>query len=110
MDLELLAVGVVAVCEFRYDVRLAGGSQQSRQPILLREDGVDRRAGFDHARPAYDHRYTEAAFPGRALFTLERHRPTVGPADDFAAIVGAVDEDRVVGDAEIIQLFHRLAY
>ena len=109
MDLPGLAVGLVALLQLLDDVRLARRRQQRRQPVFLREDVVDDRARLDHARPADEHRHAEAAFPGRALLAVERRRAAVRPGPGLGAVVGAVDHDGVVGDAEIIELLEQAA-
>ena len=58
---------------------------------------------FDRAGPAHDHRHAEAAFPGRALLAVERGDAAIGPGDLLGAVVGAVDDDRVVGDAVFVE-------
>ena len=66
-------------------------------------------ARLDHARPAHHHRDAEAAFPGRALLAVERRHGAVRPQRDLGAVVGGVDDDGVVGDAEVVELLEQLA-
>ncbi len=51
------------------------------------------------------HRHAEAAFPGGALFAVERRDAAIGPCPCFRPVVGAIDDNGVVRDAEVIQLF-----
>ena len=83
-------------------------ASKRRQPVFLREDVVDDRAGLDHARPADEHRHAEAAFPGRALLAVERRGAAVRPRHRFRAVVGAIDDDGIVRDAQVIELFQDL--
>ena len=70
----------------------------------MREDLVTHGAGLDHARPADNARDAPAALPVGVLFTPERGRPAIRPAQFLRAIVGRVHDDRVVGDPEIVEL------
>ena len=90
-------------------VWLAGGGQQRRQPVLVRDDLVDLGAGLDHAGPAHDQRHAIAALPVGVLLAAERRRAAVGPAEHLGAVVGRPDHDRVVGDAQVVQLLQELA-
>ena len=60
--------------------------------------------GFQNAGPANQTRYSESAFPGGSFFTMKGCGSTVGPADHLSSVIGAVDHDGVVGDAEFVQL------
>src|SRR5262249_51461821 len=46
----------------------------------------------------------KAAFPRRALAALPWDRAAVGPGEDLGAVVARVDDDRVVGNLESIEL------
>ena len=54
-------------------------------------------------------RHAERAFPVGRLLALERRRAAVGPGHDLGAVVGRVDDDGVVGDAEVVELLQQLA-
>jgi hypothetical protein len=43
------------------------------------------------------------------LFAAEGRGATIRPGEGLGAVVGGVDHDRIVGDAEIIELFEKLA-
>ena len=66
-------------------------------------------SGLDDAGPADEGRHAEAAFPVGRLLALERRGAAVGPGEDFGAVVGGVDDDGVVGDAEVVELLEQLA-
>ena len=66
-------------------------------------------SGLDHARPADERRHAEGAFPVSRLLALERRGAAIGPGEDFGAVVGGVNDDRVVGDAEVVELLEQLA-
>src|SRR5215470_845695 len=104
VHLEGLAVGLIALLQLGHDVRLPRGSEEGGHPVFLREDLVDDGAGLDHARPSHEHGHPEAALPRGALLTLVGGGAPVGPRDDLGAVVGAVDHDGVVGDAEVVEL------
>src|SRR5262249_20007561 len=69
----------------------------------------DDGARLAPARPADEHRHAEAAFPRRSLLAVERRHAAVGPGYQLRAVVGAVDDDRVVGDPEIVELLEHPA-
>ena len=70
----------------------------------MRDDVVVDGAGLDDAGPADDLRHTVAAFPGRALLAMERRNAAVRPGKRFCPVIGRVNDDRVVRDAELFQL------
>ena len=60
--------------------------------------------GFDLARPAHEDRNPPAALPIGVLFAAERGDRGIGPAVVVGAVVGRVHDDRVVGDAQLVEL------
>ena len=80
------------------DIGLTGGGDQGRQPVLVGDDLVDLGAGLDDAGPPHHQRHPVAALPVGVLFTAERRRPAVGPAERLGAVVGRPDDDGVLGD------------
>src|SRR5262249_38312421 len=48
-------------------------------------------------------------FPVGVLLAAERRRAAVGPGERLGAVVRGVDHDRIVGDAEIVELLQELA-
>jgi hypothetical protein len=109
MNSEALAGGIEALQQLVLDVGLAGGGDQRGRPILGGEDVVDLNARRHQAGPAYHRRHAVAAFPVGVLLAAERRGATVGPGECLRAVVGGVDHDGVVGDAEIVELFQKLA-
>ena len=109
VDLEVLAVGLVALLHLVDEVRLARGGGESGDQVLVGTDVVDHLPGFDHAGPADERRHAEGAFPVGRLLALERRGAAIGPGEDFGAVVGGVDDDGVVGDAEVVELLEKLA-
>jgi hypothetical protein len=106
---EGLAGGIVALQQLALDVRLAGGRHQRRRPVLGGEDVVDLHARRHQAGPAYHRRHAIAAFPIGVLLAAERRGAAVGPRERLGAIVGGVDHDRIVSDAEIVEFLQELA-
>ena len=106
---EGLAGGGVALQQLVLDVRLAGRGDQRRRPVLGGEDVVDLGARRHQAGPAYHRRHAVAAFPVGVLLAAERRGAAVGPGERLGAVVGGVDHDGVVGDAEIVELLQELA-
>ncbi|MNN74816.1 hypothetical protein D3C81_1910530 [compost metagenome] len=58
-------------------------------------------------RPANDRRHAVTALPVGVLFTTERRNARVGPLVEVHAIVGGIDHDGVVGDAQLIEFFQQ---
>ena len=61
------------------------------------------------AGPAHHRRHAERAFPVGVLLAAERRRRRVRPGKLIGAVVGGVDDDRVVGDAQIVKRLQQLA-
>ena len=109
VDLEGLAVGLVALHHLGDEVGLARGGGERGDQIFMGADIVDHLPGFDHAGPADERRHAEGAFPASGLLALKRRRATIGPGEDFGAVVAGVNDDGVVGDAEVVELLEKLA-
>src|SRR5262249_5594807 len=67
-------------------------------------DTVADTAGLDVSGPSNQARNAHSTFPGAALFSAERRVASVGPEQEFVGVVGGVTSNRVVGDAEVIEL------
>ena len=104
MDVVLLAVDRRALKQLLGDVRIAGGSEQRREHVDVRDDAVVDRSGLDRARPADEARYAPAAFPVGVLLPAERRVGAVRPGVVLRTVVGRVHDDRVVGDAQLVEL------
>src|SRR5262249_21851543 len=79
------------------DVRVAGSGAQGRKPVEAGEKAVLDGARLDLARPASDARHSEATLVGRSLLALERRVAAVRPGECLGSVVGAEDEDGVLG-------------
>ena len=88
---------------------VAGGGEERRQPVVVLDDLVGHHAGRDVARPADHLRDPERALPVGVLLAAERGHAAVGPGVHVRAVVGGVDDDRVVGDAQLVELVEQLA-
>ena len=55
------------------------------------------------------HGHPEGAFPVGVLLAAERGHRAVGPGVHVRAVVGRVDDDRIVGDAQILERLEQLA-
>ena len=91
------------------DVGLARGRQQGGHPVQVGDDAVDHLACRDLAGPAHGGGHAETAFPGGRLFAVERGGAAVRPGEDLGAVVGAVDDDGVVGDVQLVEQIEQLA-
>ena len=86
MDLEGLAVELVALHQLRDQIGLARRRGKGRDEVLVRADVVDDRAGLDHAGPADQARNAERAFPVGRLLALERRGAAVRPRKTSAPL------------------------
>src|SRR6185312_13699247 len=109
MDLEALAVERASLFQFLDQIWVAVGRREGRDEVLVRADVVDDAAGLDDARPADQAWYAESALPVGGFLAAKRRRAAVGPGYFFRAVVGRVDDDGVVGDAEVVEQLQQLA-
>ena len=105
-----LAVRLIAREQFLLDVRVARDGKQGWRPIEMRHDLVRDRAGLDLAGPPHDLRDAVSAFPTGVLLAAELRRPGIRPGVAVRAVVGGVDDDRVVGNAEFVDQVEDLAH
>ena len=106
VDLVLgLPVGacLVALLQLVADVGVARGGQQRRQPVVVLDDVVGNAARLDLSGPADQLRNPVGALPVGVLLAAERRGARVRPAVAVRAVVGGVDDDGVVGDAEFVE-------
>jgi hypothetical protein len=75
----------------------------------MREDLVEDGSRFDHVRPANEHGNAIGPFPVLRLFAPEGSAAAVRPGHHLSTVVGGVDDDGVVGDAEVVEFFQQLA-
>ena len=67
-------------------------------------DVIVDRTRLDNARPANHLRHSEAPLKGRALLSVERADAAVRPTELLRTVVRAINNDGVVGNAELVQL------
>src|SRR5262249_28133381 len=108
MNLEGLLACVEARLHFLLDVRDASCGAERREPRDQRNGGVALCAGFHYAGPTHHHRDAHATFPGGTFLTMEGRHSAVRPKCNLRAIVGGVENDRVVGDTQIVELLEEL--
>ncbi len=72
-------------------------------------DAVDFAPGRDVPGPADQAGHPQAAFPGGPLLAAERRVPAVRVKDELVAVVGAVDDDGVFGDPQVLDLLENRA-
>ncbi len=82
----------------------AGDFDERGQPVEGGEHLLVDGARLDLARPADDAGSAHAAFPGGQLPAFERRVAAIREGDDFRAVVGGEDDDRVVEFAHVFEL------
>ena len=110
VDLERLVSRLAALLAPFHHIRIAAGCGEGRDEIFMREHVVVHGARLDHPGPADHRRHAEAAFPVGRLLTAERGAATIGPAHDLGPVVGGVDDDGVVRDAQVVEFLQQLAH
>src|SRR6478609_2570163 len=73
-------------------------------------DAIGDRARFDLFRPAEEKRYTKGAFPVGVLLAAEWGGAGIWPGVFVRTVVGAVHDDGVFGDAELIEQIEHLSH
>ena len=109
VDLEGLCPRLMALEQLFLDVRLARRGHERRQPIQPADEFVGDRARLNAARPADQARHAEGAFPVGVLLAAERRRAGIGPGILMRPVIGGVEHDGVVRDAEVIHRLEDLA-
>ena len=79
------------------------------QPVVVLDDLVGDDTGRDVTRPADHLRDAERAFPVGVLLASERGGRAVGPRVGVRTVVGAVDDDGVVSDTQLVKRIEQLA-
>src|SRR5690242_5463542 len=90
-------------------VRIARRRQEGRKPIEAGHDAVADRICRDMTGPAQNRWHAETAFHDCSLALRKRRCSTIGPGEDFGAVVGAEDDDSIVIQAEVLELLHHQA-
>ena len=108
MDLEGLVSDLHALEQLLLHVGHARGRHERRDHVLVGVDLVAHRAGLDDAGPADGGRHAVAALPVGVLLPAEGRRAAVGPGELLRAVVGGVHDDRVVFEAELLELVEQL--
>ena len=103
MHLVVVPVGRVPLGALANDIRLARDRAERGDPVVVAHQFVGDRAGLDMARPAHQAGNAERAFPVGVLLRAEVRHGAVGPGVHVRAVVGGVDNDRVVGDAQVVE-------
>src|SRR5262249_33235138 len=73
-----------------------------------KEIAVDS-ARLNDPGPTYQTRGSEGAFESGRLFSAKWRRPPIRPAHHLGPVVSTVDDDGVICDPEVIELFQQLS-
>ena len=95
--------GLVALLQLVADVGIARRGEQRGQPVVVLDDVVGYAARLDLSGPADQLRHPVRALPVGVLLAAERRGARVRPAVAVRSVVGGVDDDGVVGDAELVE-------
>src|SRR6202012_2878124 len=76
---------------------------------MMLDDVVRDATGFDFVGPTDDQGNAESAFPVGVLFASERCHPAIGPAVSMRTVIGGIHHERVVRNAEFIEVVEHLA-
>src|SRR5262245_15784214 len=88
------------------DLRISGSREERGEPVETREDSVRNGARLDMTRPTRDAWSSEAAFHDGPLRTFKGRHAAVRPGKDLGTVVGAENEDGVIGFADVVQVLH----
>ena len=108
MHLEGLVADFHALQELLFHVGHARRREDRGQHVQVRHNVVVHHAGGNVARP-FDHAgHAVSAFPVRVLLAAEGRHGRIRPAIHVRTVVGGIHDQRVVGNAQVIQgLEHR---
>ena len=109
VHLERLVADLVARLELLDDVGSPAAARNVGSQSWCWMISLDTAPGGDLARPADQLRDAERALPVGVLLTAERGHRAVRPGVHVRPVVGAVDDDRVLGDAELVDQVEQLA-
>src|SRR5262249_39038309 len=109
MNVEGLAVELAGLHALLDDVSISRSGGEGGNQVFVCEKLVVDGAGLDDAGPTDEHGHSVAALPVSGFFAAVRSAAAIGPGHHFRTVVGGVDNDGVVGDAEFIELVQELA-
>ena len=98
----------IPVQQVLLEVGLAGGRQERGHPVHVVHDLVGDRTRLDVAGPPHHGRHPPAALPIGVLLTAERRPTGIGPGVHVRPVVGAVEDEGVVRDAELVEQVEEL--
>ena len=91
----------------RFGQTCRGG--EGDEDVFVALEAVEFRSGRDMAGPLDEHGHAETAFPRGPLLAAERRITGIGPHHHLVAVVGGVDDDGVVVDAQVFELLQEHA-
>ena len=93
--------GFISLQQLLFDVGIARGGDKRWEPVIAGKHAVNNRAWLDMARPADHRRYAEAAFPAGVFLSTERGFARIWPGGRHWAVIGGVNQDGIVFNAQI---------
>src|SRR6516162_9713513 len=109
VDMVRLAAKLTVLQAIIRDHSITCSSRKGWQEIFVCEKVVVDGAGLDDTRPTDQSGDPITTFKVGCLLSSIRRAAAIGPCHHLRAIVRRVYNDRVVGDAQIIQLLQQLA-
>ena len=85
-----------------------GHRQERRQPVVVLDDFVGYGIRSDLSRPSHHQRNSESAFPICIFLAAERGHGAIGPGVHVRAVVGRVQDQRVVRNPQFVQQIEQL--
>src|SRR5215831_19557524 len=95
---------LVSAQQVLFEVWQSGCCRQSYKEILVTLNAIGFAAGWNFSSPTNQAWNALTAFPGSSFLTAERSIATIRPHNQLVSIVRAVNDDRIVGNTEVIQL------
>src|SRR5262249_14739923 len=112
VEVNFVGVAVVVVVAgeaLADDIGFAGDGAERRNPIIVADHLVGHSARLDVAGPADDARDAKGALPIGVLLAAEGRHGAIGPGVHVGAVVARVNDDRVVGDAHVVERLKEFA-
>src|SRR5215469_13708607 len=103
MNLERFSARLMTFKKLLLDFRLTGCCQERGQPVHVADHLIGDGARLNFAGPPQESWHPKGTLPICVLLAAEGCRPGVGPGVPVRSIVSAVENNRVLRDAEFVE-------